>query len=213
MKKLYLSSYNIPTPDDFFSLVGKPPLKIKLGVVVNAKDYYDEETRAQKITKLVSYLNDLDLRDLVVIDLREYPIRTHLKMQLSNLDAIWVAGGNTFYLRYAMRESGFDMIIPSLLESGLVYAGDSAGAVVVGPTLKGINKVDDPSGVAEVIMTGVNLVSYTVVPHMDSEYIGGEMSQISALYRKGSKIELNDNQAVIFIDDVPRITTSEQNLI
>lgn len=37
--KFYLSSYRIPTPDDFTKLIGKQPARTKLALIPNAKDY------------------------------------------------------------------------------------------------------------------------------------------------------------------------------
>ena len=51
---------------------------------------------------------------------------------------IWVNGGNVFLLRRAMQQSGLDnVIIERKSDDGFVYSGYSAGACVVGPTLRG----------------------------------------------------------------------------
>jgi dipeptidase E len=49
-------------------------------------------------------------------------------------DAIFVGGGNTFYLSYWMQETGVFDLIPELLKTK-VYAGISAGGILAGASL------------------------------------------------------------------------------
>ena len=196
--KLYLSSYNIPTPTDFINLIGRPIDEIKLAVIVNGKDYYDEPIRNEKIEKLINYLKEIGFVHLIIVDLNILGNAAEVKETLKEANALWVAGGNTFNLRYAMKKSGFDSIAKDLIEAGLVYGGDSAGAVVAGPSLKGVEKVDDNSHVPDVIEEGLNLIPFVVIPHIDSEYISEVMRQIADQYEGDQKIELGDNEAVIY---------------
>ena len=59
-----------------------------------------------------------------------------LTSKLSSKDALWHGGGNTFYLRWILSNTGADEVITKLVRHGLVYGGGSAGAIVAGPTLK-----------------------------------------------------------------------------
>jgi dipeptidase E len=89
---------------------------------------------------------------------------------------VWVTGGNSFVLRRAMRQSGFDEIASVLVRDGvLVYGGYSAGAVVATPTLKGIDLDDDPDELpdeyaAEVIWDGLGLYPKSIAPHYKSDH-------------------------------------------
>jgi len=88
----------------------------------------------------------------------------------------WAVGGNAFLLRRAMRQSGFDQIIGELLrDDALVYGGFSAGAVVVTPSLKGIDIMDDPQQLApgydeNILWDGLGLVDFSIVPHYRSAH-------------------------------------------
>src|SRR5919106_402110 len=58
-------------------------------------------------------------------------MRPHLASVIAPYDVLWVRGGNTFTLRHAMRESGFDdLVVAGLRADGFVYAGYSAGPCV-----------------------------------------------------------------------------------
>lgn len=50
-------------------------------------------------------------------------------------DAMFVEGGNTFYLLRAFRRSGFARIVRAALNRGVLYSGSSAGAYVVCPSI------------------------------------------------------------------------------
>ena len=57
-------------------------------------------------------------------------------MWSEEIDAIWISGGNGYYLRWILKETGTDTFIRELLKKGVVYSGWSAGACIAGPTLK-----------------------------------------------------------------------------
>jgi len=58
-----------------------------------------------------------------------------LAQHLRGVDAIYVDGGNTFYLRYFMRASGFDKLVPSLVRDGVIYVGVSSGSISAGQSI------------------------------------------------------------------------------
>lgn len=55
-----------------------------------------------------------------------------------------------------------------LAADSLVYAGYSAGACVLGPTLRGFELVDDPTQVAEPRWDGLGVLDRPLVPHVGS---------------------------------------------
>ena len=60
----------------------------------------------------------------------------------------WLRGGNTFMLRYALYRCGADAMLRELLAAdALVYAGYSAGACVLSPSLRRLELVDDADAV------------------------------------------------------------------
>lgn len=195
--KLYLSSYRIPTPKDFSDLIGKKPQQTKLAVIPNAKDYYAKRARDYKIGAVLDFLKDLGYATELV-DLRDYEQYT-LKIKLQNSDALWVSGGNTFCLRYEMKRSGFENIIEELLDRGLVYGGESAGAIVVGPTLKGVELADEPAFAEEELYQGLKIVENLIIPHADNLTFGAAIKDMIKKYQNNSKaVILNDDQAYIF---------------
>jgi dipeptidase E len=109
-------------------------------------------------------------------------------------------GGNTFMLRYQMQRSGFDNVIKELLESNIVYGGDSAGALVAGTSIGGINleSSDEPEFAEKVIEDGLDLVPYIIVPHIDDAEFAEVMPVVNARPDQDKIIRLKNSQAVIF---------------
>ncbi|MDJ0346216.1 alcohol dehydrogenase catalytic domain-containing protein [Streptomyces sp. H10-C2] len=80
------------------------------------------------------------------VDLRDYfDDPDGLAQRLSGFGVASVHRGNPFVLRPAMARSGADTILTGLLRrDAIVYAGWSAGACILSPSLHGLELVDDP---------------------------------------------------------------------
>lgn len=195
--KLYLSSYRVPTPDELFQLLLKPPAGCKVAVIPNAQDYRSSEERQLRLDEVKADLEKLGLTSEVV-DLRKYNDGERLYRDLHPYDAVWVAGGNTFVLRAEMRRSGFDSIINKLLLDGLVYCGESAGAIAAGHTLKGSEVGDDPELASQIIWEGLGLTDKIIAPHADSPDFPGYIEHMKQLYKDSNQVVyLNDDQAYV----------------
>lgn len=163
--KLFLSSLAISDvqADELAKLVGKPAPDIKVALIENASDVYESW-----VNQIRPALQNPGFA-VEVVDLRKYRgKRDALEQVLYGQDVIWLGGGNTFYLRWILRETGADEIIKALVAGGVVYGGDSAGAIMAGPTLKHFEIADDPSDAPELILDGLHLTDSVVVPHMDN---------------------------------------------
>jgi len=199
--KLFLSSMAIADNqvDAFAELVGKDPQDITLALIENAADPQDSEeadwvdrSRAEIIAQ--GYQVEL-------VDLRDYLEggEQKLKDKLASKDVIWLGGGNTFYLRWILEETGADAIIKELVKRGAVYGGGSAGAIVAGPTLKFFEAVDDPNDSPEVVIDGLHLTEVVVVPHMANEKYGPIMEDVERFLREEGyeTAPLTDSQALL----------------
>lgn len=168
--RLYLSSNGLGSDPSFLRAAASGARAL---VVLNALDGFDGSRRgalaleAADLARLGYEVDELDLRSTVT-----HPDR--LASRLGDAQLVWVAGGNTFVLARAMAASGFAAAVHGPLVSGaLVYAGYSAGAVVAGPDLAGIECMDDPDLVpdgydAAVLPQALGLVAERIIPHFRS---------------------------------------------
>lgn len=166
--KLYLSSNNIPDPEVFSKFVGKPLSEIRLGLILNAKDYKSSEERESKRKKINAFFTRLGMQ-VTDIDLRDYYNNGGVSSALKGYDVLWFNGGNTYMLRKAIERSGCEESLKELLKKGVVYGGDSAGAIIAGPTIRYFDVADDPVVADEVNWNGLNLIDFVVLPHWGSE--------------------------------------------
>lgn len=189
--RLYLSSFRMG--DRFDELVAVLGPGAKVAVVSNALDFIPADARRAYARTGFDAQRVLIERGLDAFDL---DLRSHfgaaqtLDAVLADVRLVWAVGGNAFLLRRAMRQSGFDRWLPSRLQEGtLVYGGWSAGAVVAGPDLDGIELMDDPAVIAEgyettAVRDGLGLVDFTVVPHYRSDHPEAEAAERAAAFRR-----------------------------
>ncbi len=169
---LYLSSLDLPNPEKYLSLF--PQRSPRIAVIGNAWDPYLNDRKKKEVTLTLKRLSDIgtlpeeiDLRVIVRDD-------GGLENILSGFDGIYVTGGNSFYLDYILRRTGMDAWLRSA-SKGFVYAGASAGAVVAGTTLQGIQHLDDPAVVQEPSFGGMGLVPFGIIPHWGSAKYGEKL--------------------------------------
>lgn len=173
--------------DRLVDLVGR---KARVLAIMNALDGLPRAKReALEVRSATDFAEiGLQIREL---DLRRYfNSPSALVDDLREADLVWASGGNAFTLMMAMTQSGFREVIADLLSRDAVaYGGYSAGAVVAGPTLRGIDLVDSadpvdaaPPGYGKRIQwDGLGLVDYAIAPHFRSGH--WESEAIDAVVR------------------------------
>jgi dipeptidase E len=205
--RLFLCSYRAQGHEaDLVKLFGKGS---KVVVINNSKDGKTSEERLQKLNEVLDILKQLEFKPKE-LDLRDYfKDNSKLKKELSGYSSIWVAGGNTFVLRRAMRYSGCDKLLYDMVRKNeIAYGGDSAGAILATPSLRGSEYGDEPDLIPagyeeEVIWDGLDFVSYHIVPHYKSDWWGIE-AEAMLDYIKQNKLNyrtLMDGQAIIINGD------------
>ncbi|WP_037915437.1 Type 1 glutamine amidotransferase-like domain-containing protein [Actinacidiphila yeochonensis] len=172
--RLYLSSFRIGDhPDRLLKLLGAEPGRI--AVIANAMDSAPDDVRRAGVERETDALAELGL-DARELDLREFfdDRSGRVEVVLEAFAAVWVRGGNTFVLRYAMARSGADTALTSRLgQDTIVYAGYSAGPCVLAPSLRGLELSDRPGDVTktwgdEPVWDGLGILDHAFVPHVDS---------------------------------------------
>ena len=166
--KLFLCSEGITRPDVLKNLLENDSKKFTVALICNAGDVYPSIFRNAVNAALFLQFMLLGFR-VTIIDLKAFSSTDDtLYQNLKNYGLIWCSGGNSFWLRYVMKTSGFDTCIRNLLSGGVVYGGSSAGAVVAGVSLHPIELMDDPRKSPEVLYEGLGLVEHGIWPHWNT---------------------------------------------
>jgi len=173
--KLYLSSYKFGNYAE--ELVKLSSDNKRVGVIMNAVDWSDDKERViRSLNEQLDTLKSLGFNP-EQLDLRNYFGKSdELKKHLTNFGMVWVYGGNTFVLKRAYEQSGFGEIIKEMiLKDEIVYAGFSAGVVILSNSMKGLEIVDDPNIVPEGYKSdfsweGLGILDYHVAVHYKSDH-------------------------------------------
>ena len=141
--RLYLSSFHLGDHPEYLTALAGGPGRSAV-VIANALDDTPAGLRRLGVDTELADLAGLDF-DPVELDLRDYfGDEQRLRRDLGGFGLAWLRGGNVFMLRYALFRSGGDAVFRDLLAAdSLVYAGYSAGACVLSPSLRGLEAVDD----------------------------------------------------------------------
>jgi dipeptidase E len=184
----------------------------RFAVIANAIDAEPAEERRDKVAAEVQGLATLGLR-ATELDLREHVGESSddLTRHLMSFDGVWVRGGNVFVLRNTMARSGADNAILDLLDrDAFVYAGYSAGPCVLGPSLAGLERVDDANatsrlGLGAAVMRGLGVLEQRVVPHVESSSHpeSAALDRVAEQYARDGVPHLNlrDGEALVVDGD------------
>ncbi len=154
-----------------------------------------------------------------VVDIAQLP-KNELFLRLEEADVIFVGGGNSFYLSYWMEKSGLMEQLPKLLETR-VYAGISAGSMIVGDSLRvssqalakgklSDDEYDELGPEGRSLAKTAKLVKFVVRPHLNSRFfpkITGPYIQELAKELHVPIYALDDQSAVKVTDDKVEVVT------
>lgn len=167
--KLYLASTFANVAKSFIDIFNLVPSENKVAFVANASDPYPEhawtDVDRNKLVDLGFIVEDIDLRTIQGDELRQ---------KLSNVDIIFVAGGNVTYLLDIARKSGFIEIIKELKESGKIYVGSSAGSILAGPSIEPYYEMEQDelkeTGYPTTLTSfeAIGLVDFVMLPHYNN---------------------------------------------
>lgn len=201
--KLYLSSYKLGDKAQEFAEMFRNK---KVALISNALDFSTDLVRKEKSRKN----DEVELQSIGLepeeLDLRLYfGKRQQLREKMKEFGGVWVRGGNTFLLRKAFAQSGFDSLLHECIPTEFVYGGFSAGACVLSPTLEGIDLADDPQAQSEgyspqVIWDGVGLIPYSIAPHYQSNHPESSLIEKSVKYFQDHGVPfktLRDGEVII----------------
>jgi dipeptidase E len=195
MRKLFLASYAVVVLDLIKSLLPRPASELTVAFIPTAGDPYEDHSF---IDVEMQKLKDQGFK-VINVDLKNQN-QESLRKALENVDVLLVAGGNTFYLLDHVRKSGFDKLLPTLLDQGVIYIGSSAGSVLCCPTIEGAKRFDDPAAAPDLVdFTGLNLIDKIILPHVQKEKYAERLRLTQAeMEAQGYEvIRLTDDQMVL----------------
>ncbi|MFI5240614.1 MAG: Type 1 glutamine amidotransferase-like domain-containing protein [Candidatus Saccharimonadia bacterium] len=162
--KLLLTSAGITNQsiaDSLTMLVGKPPAATKVVVIPTA-----ENVEAGNKDWFIGQFTNLRKFGFTWIDIVDPSADgINWRSRLTEVDVVFVSGGNTFHLLNQVRKTGFGDWLKDAIDFK-VYVGASAGSIIMTPSIA-IASVDDGDenliGLKD--LTGLRFVDFEVSPH------------------------------------------------
>lgn len=198
MRRLLLASYAAYTLDLIGEWLPKPASELTAAVIATAADPYSDksfvEVDRNKLVEMGFSVVNVDLKNKTLSD---------LKSELENIDLILMAGGNTFYLLDHIRKSGFDVLLPDLLDKGVIYVGSSAGTLVCCSTIESAKRFDDQTIAPDLQnYDGLGFFDKAIIPHAQKEKYFERIELTKNEMRKAGQevVILTDDEAIMVID-------------
>ena len=133
-----------------------------------------------------------------------------IKYDLSDIEVLYIAGGNEFYLKEKSNESGFENFVKAFVDSGKIYIGTSCGSIIMGRNMSPLQKLSDLKTLSKPVDTsGFGIVEFTILPHWGSKeftdrWLNNE--SFNLMYKSNTKlIALNNYEYVEVLGDKYRI--------
>lgn len=195
MKKLFLTSEANVVIDKIIELLPDKPKNLRLAFIPTAADPYEDkswlEEDRQALIKYGFNVINIDLKNKT---------KKALEKELKNIDIIFVAGGNTFYLLEKANKSGFTDVIRELVDKGTIYIGSSAGTVLASPDIGYIKELDEPQKANLSSYKGLNLVDFSILVHWgEKKYKKEYLKLIRNNYFLDQKTVLLTNKQAILV--------------
>lgn len=151
-----------------FELVGKKPGDTTLVFIPTASNY-EQGNKDWLINDLVN-IRKQGFKEVKIADISAVPESIWLP-QFKAADILFFEGGNTYHLMEWINKSGLGNMLPELLKTK-VWVGISAGSMVTNPdlSLKFSQVVYEEDFDRTEDMSGLNLVDFYVLPHLDSKW-------------------------------------------
>lgn len=210
--KLLLTSAGFTTDEIIqtcVELVGKPKDEISFSII--NEGYIGEPGNHDWVIDDLNNLVDNFKGEIEFANLFALNIDQIIEV-IDRRDVIFVLGGNTDYLMYAVNQCGLSERLPELLERH-VYIGSSAGSMILGnrASAKAYQEIYDEEAYQNIIEY-LGLVDACIKPHLDSPHVlnnrRDRLVEVCADL-PGTVYALKDDSAIVVDGDIMRFIGSE----
>lgn len=134
-----------------------------------------------------------------------------IEATLSRGDLIYITGGNTFYLLQELQRKGADQMIRREIEAGKPYIGESAGTMILAPSIEYVQLMDKASVAPELTShQALGIISKYPLPHYKNFPFVKVGDKVVATYgEKLPLVPITNHQALVIRGDEWRVVTKE----
>ena len=180
--------------------------KSKIGFIPTASELDKDRWY---IEKDIEDLNKMKF-NIVYIDVSKES-KEEIVKKFNDIDAIFVAGGNSFYL---LQQLKIKDVLEDLIEfaNNKIYVGSSAGSCIACPSIDYVQELDNKSQAPLLDnYNAMNLVDFYVLPHYKSKEKYTKIAdKIEKNYKNYKFVKISNEQAII-VDEVNNYRVVETN--
>ncbi|WP_109077484.1 Type 1 glutamine amidotransferase-like domain-containing protein [Aggregatibacter kilianii] len=198
MKTLFLASYFAGVENLFTQFLQQHSLSQKVLFIPtagNMESYVEYINEAKNIFQTLGF--EVDVLDIA------QETEEVIKEKLNHTPYLYISGGNTFYLLQELKRKHLLSAIKSRINEGMIYLGESAGAIITALDIE-YNQIMDDKNVATDLSdyTALNLVDFAVVPHYgEFPFEESAKETVQTYQSKLNLLPLTNSQAVIVDED------------
>ena len=198
MTLLFLASSFAETQDLFLRVLDKYKIKQDMLFITTAAQV---EEYKQFIEQVYTGFEKLGLA-VTALDIAELSESESAKA-IESCSILAVSGGNTFYLLQELKKKNLLPVIRRRISEGMLYAGESAGAIIAAADISYAGIMDSPDLAAELTDTeALALIDFSVLPHFGEEPFAAACQQTLDRYQdKLQLLPINNHQAVLVTED------------
>ena len=202
MKQLFLCSYFAGVKELFRQYASEKQLGNQVLFIPTAGNV--EEYRGY-IDEALQTFEDLGFQ-VEVLDISACDRET-AQAKIFQSKLLYVSGGNTFYLLQELKKKHLLSLIKEQIADGMVYVGESAGAVITAENIDYIRLMDDKEVAGELSDTvALHEADFYLLPHVGEEPFAESAQAILNTYGdKLNLLPLNNRQAVLVEDEEVKV--------
>lgn len=194
MKKMFLASSFVDVADLFVKFTeercaGKTVAFIPTASLVEEVRFYVDAGKKA-----------LEKRGLIVNELEiSTATKEEIESTIQKNDYIYVTGGNTFFLLQELKRTGADKIISEYINSGKIYIGESAGAIVLSCNVEYVKNMDDFTAAPNIgTFSSLDMIDFYPVPHHTNFPFKESVENIISSYEGKIKLcPISNAQAIV----------------
>lgn len=193
--KLFLTSYIAGTEKQLKDFLKDYDSRILfIPTAGNVEEYTGYIDEGIKTLENLGFM--VDILDIVQENKKE------CDLAIASCNCLCISGGNTFYLLQELKKKKLIELIKQRLAEGMLYIGESAGAIITSENIEYNSIMDNPNIATELKdYTGLNLWNKFLLPH-NNEFPFIE-STTETIHTYAEKLDLLpiDNQTAVIIEN------------
>lgn len=195
MKKLFLASYlaGVKTLVGTWLEEKRPEEILFVPTAANVEEYTDYVEEAADTFAALGYrVKRMDFSKFA---------REECERELQMCDSLYVSGGNTFYLLQELRRKNLLGALHERIEEGMLYIGESAGAMITARNIAYGQIMDDKKAAPDLKdMSGLSVVDFYILPHRGEEPFVEAVEETLRVYDGKLEFLTMDNSEAVIVD-------------